>query len=102
MQRLDNEWMMRSSEVPLLKRKPSDYIARDVLLNPTDGDGEQPRGVGAHLQDDQRRDAADVFSDYPHWDMDLPSTIYDLPFLNETRSATSWAAMRSGCSTSIR
>jgi hypothetical protein len=20
-------------------------------------------------------------SDYPHWDMDLPSTIYDLPFL---------------------
>ena len=22
-------------------------------------------------------------SDYPHWDMDLPSTIYDLPFLNE-------------------
>jgi predicted TIM-barrel fold metal-dependent hydrolase len=23
-------------------------------------------------------------SDYPHWDFDLPSTIYDLPFLNET------------------
>jgi predicted TIM-barrel fold metal-dependent hydrolase len=23
-------------------------------------------------------------SDYPHWDMDLPSTIYDLPFLDET------------------
>ena len=23
-------------------------------------------------------------SDYPHWDMDLPSTIYDLPFLSET------------------
>jgi hypothetical protein len=22
-------------------------------------------------------------SDYPHWDMDLPSTIYDLPFLKE-------------------
>jgi uncharacterized protein len=21
-------------------------------------------------------------SDYPHWDMDLPSTIYDLPFLS--------------------
>ena len=24
-------------------------------------------------------------SDYPHWDMDLPSTIYDLPFLNEAQ-----------------
>ena len=22
-------------------------------------------------------------SDYPHWDFDLPSTIYDLPFLGE-------------------
>ena len=22
-------------------------------------------------------------SDYPHWDMDLPSTIYDLPFLDQ-------------------
>jgi hypothetical protein len=22
-------------------------------------------------------------SDYPHWDADLPSTIYDLPFLKE-------------------
>ena len=22
-------------------------------------------------------------SDYPHWDMDLPSTIYDLPFLSQ-------------------
>jgi hypothetical protein len=22
-------------------------------------------------------------SDYPHWDTDLPSTIYDLPFLGE-------------------
>ena len=23
-------------------------------------------------------------SDYPHWDFDLPSTIYDLPFLSES------------------
>ena len=30
MQRLDNEWMMRSSEVPLLKRKPERLHARDV------------------------------------------------------------------------
>jgi predicted TIM-barrel fold metal-dependent hydrolase len=23
-------------------------------------------------------------SDFPHWDFNLPSTIYDLPFLSET------------------
>lgn len=23
-------------------------------------------------------------SDYPHWDFDTPSVIYDLPFLNES------------------
>jgi predicted TIM-barrel fold metal-dependent hydrolase len=55
MQRLDNEYMMRSSEVPSLKRKPSDYM-REMYYT--------------------------YSSDYPHWDMDLPSTIYDLPFLN--------------------
>jgi hypothetical protein len=22
-------------------------------------------------------------SDYPHWDFDLPSTVYDIPFLSE-------------------
>ncbi len=26
-------------------------------------------------------------SDYPHWDFDLPSTIYDLPFLERTGQA---------------
>ena len=24
-------------------------------------------------------------SDYPHWDMDVPSVIYDLPFLDENQ-----------------
>jgi len=31
-------------------------------------------------------------SDYPHWDFDLPSTIYDLPFLSEKASTTFSAA----------
>jgi predicted TIM-barrel fold metal-dependent hydrolase len=26
-------------------------------------------------------------SDYPHWDMDLPATIYDLPFLSHDDKA---------------
>jgi uncharacterized protein len=84
MQRLDNEWMMRSSEVPLLKRKPSDYM-REMHFST------QP------MEMYQNREALELTfkminaetqlmyaSDYPHWDMDLPSTIYDLPFLSET------------------
>ena len=31
-------------------------------------------------------------SDYPHWDFDLPSTIYDLPFLNEKSKRNSLGA----------
>jgi len=83
MQRLDNEWMMRSSEVPLLKRRPSDYM-REMYYST------QP------MEMVNNREALELTfkminaetqlmysSDYPHWDMDLPSTIFDLPFLSE-------------------
>lgn len=83
MQRLDNEYMMRTSEAPLLKRKPSDYM-RDMFYS------SQPMEMVAN------REALEVTfkminaetqllysSDYPHWDMDLPSTIYDLDFLDQ-------------------
>jgi len=83
MQRLDNEYMMRTSEAPLLKRKPSDYM-REMYFS------SQP------MEMVDNRDALEVTfrminaetqllysSDYPHWDMDLPSTIYDLPFLSD-------------------
>src|ERR1700749_276704 len=83
MQRLENEWMMRSSEVPLLKRRPSDYM-REMFYST------QP------MEMVHNREALELTfkmisaetqlmyaSDYPHWDMDLPSTIYDLPFLTE-------------------
>jgi len=82
MQRLDNEYMMRTSEAPLLKKKPSEYM-RDVYYTT------QP------IEMVDNREALELTfkminaetqllysSDYPHWDMDLPSTIYDLPFLS--------------------
>jgi predicted TIM-barrel fold metal-dependent hydrolase len=74
---------MRSSEAPSLKRLPSDYM-RDMFYTT------QP------MEMVNNRDALELTfkminadtqllysSDYPHWDMDLPSTIWDLPFLNE-------------------
>jgi predicted TIM-barrel fold metal-dependent hydrolase len=82
MQRLDHEYMLRSSECPTLKKKPSDYM-RDMYYS------SQPMEVqdmGA-LETTFRMMNAETqllySSDYPHWDFDLPSTIYDLPFLSE-------------------
>ena len=83
MQRLDNEWMMRSSEAPLLKKRPSDYM-REMYYStqPMEMVGNREaleltfKMINAETQ-------LMYASDYPHWDMDLPSTIYDLPFLSE-------------------
>jgi len=82
MQRFDNEYMMRSSEAPALKKMPSDYM-RDMFFS------SQPMEMTdmTMLEQTFRMLKADTqllySSDYPHWDFDLPSTIYDLPFLNE-------------------
>jgi predicted TIM-barrel fold metal-dependent hydrolase len=82
MQRLDNEYMMRSSEAPALKKLPGDYM-RDMFYS------SQPMEMTdmAALEQTFRMIKAETqllySSDYPHWDFDLPSTIYDLPFLNE-------------------
>jgi predicted TIM-barrel fold metal-dependent hydrolase len=83
MQRLDSEYMMRTSEAPGLKRRPSEYM-REMFYTT------QP------MEMVENREALEVTfkminaetqllyaSDYPHWDMDLPSTVYDLPFINE-------------------
>ena len=82
MQRLDHEYMLRTSECPLLKKKPSDYM-REMYYS------SQPMEVqdmGA-LETTFRMINAETqllwSSDYPHWDFDLPTVIWDLPFLSE-------------------
>ena len=82
MQRIDHEYMLRPSEAPLLKRKPSDYM-RDMYYTT------QPMEIQDHeaMQTTFRMMNAETqllyASDYPHWDFDLPSTVWDLPWLSE-------------------
>ena len=102
MQRLDNEWMMRSSEVPMLSASRRTICARCIystqpmeMVNNREALELTFKMINAETQ-------LCYSSDYPHWDTDLPSTIYDLPFLTEQASATSSAATRCGCSISIR
>lgn len=84
MQRLDSEYMMRMSEAPALKRLPSEYMQEMYYSSQP---MEKPRDL-SYLENTFRMIKADTqlvySSDYPHWDFDLPSTIYDLPFLSET------------------
>src|SRR5579875_341903 len=82
MQRLDSVYLMRREEAPLLKKLPSEYMKEFYYTS-------QP------LEYASNEDLQYVFhkinaenhllfaSDYPHWDFDLPSVIYDLPFLSE-------------------
>jgi predicted TIM-barrel fold metal-dependent hydrolase len=83
MQRLDHEYMMRSTDAPLLKRLPSEYM-REMYYTT------QPLEV-TNL--DALRTTFDMIdaenkllyaSDYPHWDFDAPMRIWDLPIIDET------------------
>ncbi len=82
MQRLDNEYMMRTSEAPLLKRMPSEYM-REMYYS------SQPlerTDLGALEKTFEMVNAETQLlyaSDWPHWDFDLPSTIFDLHFLSD-------------------
>ncbi len=83
MMRLDNEYRMRSSEAPLLKRLPSEYM-KDMAFS-TQPLERPPETAYLEAMFD-RIDAKNTLvysSNYPHWDMDVPSVIWDLPFLDD-------------------
>ncbi len=83
MQRLDHSYLMRTSDCPQLKRKPSEYM-REMYYSTQPMEMPEDKSL---LEATFRQIKADTqllwSSDYPHWDFDLPSTIYDLPFLDE-------------------
>jgi predicted TIM-barrel fold metal-dependent hydrolase len=84
MLRLDSEYMMRSSDAPALKRKPSEYMremfyATQPLEKPDD-----PSLLEALFKALNAEAQLVWGSNFPGSDFDLPSTIYDLPFLSET------------------
>jgi predicted TIM-barrel fold metal-dependent hydrolase len=83
MQRLDNEYMMRTSEAPLLKMKPSEYMKKNFYYTTQpmeDGDHEALQLTMKMINAETRLLFA---SDFPHWDFNLQSTVYELPFLSE-------------------
>jgi predicted TIM-barrel fold metal-dependent hydrolase len=82
MQRLDHEYMMRPSEAPVLKKKPSDYM-RDMYYSSQPMEIQDKEAIECTFRMINAETQLLYSSDYPHWDFDLPSTIWDLPFLSE-------------------
>ncbi|MQA01481.1 MAG: amidohydrolase family protein [Streptosporangiales bacterium] len=83
MQRLDNEYMMRTSEAPLLKKLPSEYIRDSFYFTTQPMEMHDLRALEVTFDMINAETQLLFASDYPHWDFNLPSTIYDLPFLSE-------------------
>ncbi len=82
MQKLDHEYMLRPSECPILKKKPSDYM-RDMYYSTQPMEVQDMEALQTTFRMINAETQLLYASDYPHWDFDLPSSIYDLPFLTE-------------------
>ena len=83
MQRLDHSYKMRSSECPGLKKLPSEYF-KDMYYTAQPMERPDDMALLQHTFETVNAETQLLYaSDYPHWDFDLPSTIYDLPFLSE-------------------
>ena len=93
MQRLDSEYMMRSSEAPLLKRRPSEYIA-DMYFTSQPLERSNLKLTEATFDAIKAETQLLFASDWPHWDFDLPASITSLPFLDETGQAKHFGSER--------
>lgn len=83
MTRLDNEYRMRSSECPSLKMLPSEYMKRMYYTTQPMERPNEDWFLEATFKYMDAENTLMYASDYPHWDMDVPSVIWDLPFLGE-------------------
>jgi uncharacterized protein len=82
MLRLDQSYMTRSFDFPLLKERPSHYM-RKMFYCTQPLEREQPQLIEPLFE---ALDGENQFvwgSSYPNHDFDLPSVIWDLPFLSE-------------------
>lgn len=83
MQRLDNEYLMRTAEAPLLKKKPSEYMRENFYYTTQPMEYDNLEALELTMKMINADTQLLFASDYPHWDFNLPSTVYDLPFLSE-------------------
>jgi uncharacterized protein len=84
MQRLDGMYMKRVSEAPLLKEKPSHYMARMYYCSQPLEAPEDPAALDVAFRSINAETQLVWGSNFPAHDFDVPATIWDLPFLSES------------------
>ncbi len=71
MQRLNSEYMMRTSECPLLKRKPSEYM-QEMYYTSQPLERSNMKLTQATFEAINADTQLLYASDWPHWDFDAP------------------------------
>jgi predicted TIM-barrel fold metal-dependent hydrolase len=83
MQRLDDQYLMRQSEAPQLKRLPSEYMRTSCFYTTQPMETTHPKALQNTFEMINAETQLLFSSDWPHFDFDLPQAICDLPFLDQ-------------------
>jgi predicted TIM-barrel fold metal-dependent hydrolase len=82
MQRLDHEYLKRTSEAPLLTRRPSEYM-REMYYTSQPMEMDDPALLESTMRAINAETQLLYASDWPHWDFDLPGEILRFRFLSD-------------------
>lgn len=74
MMRLNREYSMRRSEVPLLEKSPEEYIREFYFASQPVGEPNNPEHLSQIMQM-VGPESICFATDYPHWDFDSPEAI---------------------------
>jgi predicted TIM-barrel fold metal-dependent hydrolase len=77
MYRMNKEYSMRRSELPLLEKSPEEYIRDQCYFATQPIDEPNNPAHLAHIVDMLGADSIAFASDYPHWDHDNPAATVD-------------------------
>jgi predicted TIM-barrel fold metal-dependent hydrolase len=83
MQRLDAMYMSHVSEAPLLKERPSHYMKRMFYCSQPLESPEDPAALEVAMKAIDAETQLVWGSNFPAHNFDVPSTIWDLPFLTQ-------------------
>jgi predicted TIM-barrel fold metal-dependent hydrolase len=82
-QRLDEQYLMRTSEAPLLTRLPSDYMRENCWYSSQPMERTNMKATALTFEMINAETQLLYSSDWPHFDFDTPGIVAKLPFLSE-------------------